>query len=197
MASADDGEKPAFLGLFPSGGARRGVRMGTLGGRERETWRDAVFPSISCMARRARTSTSASCTSSPSPSAAACTIGQFGRTPTASCITCCWSSAAAACIRPRTAGTSSHRSRCISVPLSCVHGFDFKPRTDGWIVTASGALLRTNRARTSRARHRARRAERHATVDCDGDADERVCSSRWPASFAATSRAGASRRSHG
>ena len=30
----------------------------------------------------------------------------------------------------------------ISVPLSCVHGFDFKPRTDGWIVTASGALLR-------------------------------------------------------
>ena len=29
----------------------------------------------------------------------------------------------------------------ISVPLSCVHGFDFKPRTDGWIVTASGALL--------------------------------------------------------
>ncbi len=30
----------------------------------------------------------------------------------------------------------------VSVPLSCVHGFDFKPRTDGWIVTASGALLR-------------------------------------------------------
>lgn len=30
----------------------------------------------------------------------------------------------------------------LSVPLSCVHGFDFKPRTDGWIVTASGALLR-------------------------------------------------------
>jgi AraC family transcriptional activator of pobA len=30
----------------------------------------------------------------------------------------------------------------ISVPLSCVHGFDFKPRTDGWVVTASGALLR-------------------------------------------------------
>ena len=30
----------------------------------------------------------------------------------------------------------------ISVPLSCVHGFDFRPRTDGWIVTASGALLR-------------------------------------------------------
>jgi AraC family transcriptional regulator, transcriptional activator of pobA len=29
----------------------------------------------------------------------------------------------------------------ISVPLSCVHGFDFKPRTDGWVVTASGALL--------------------------------------------------------
>jgi AraC family transcriptional regulator, transcriptional activator of pobA len=29
----------------------------------------------------------------------------------------------------------------ISVPRSCVHGFDFKPRTDGWIVTASGALL--------------------------------------------------------
>jgi len=29
----------------------------------------------------------------------------------------------------------------ISVPLSCVHGFDFKPRTDGWIVTASGVLL--------------------------------------------------------
>jgi AraC family transcriptional activator of pobA len=30
----------------------------------------------------------------------------------------------------------------ISVPRSCVHGFDFKPRTDGWIVTASGALLK-------------------------------------------------------
>jgi AraC family transcriptional regulator, transcriptional activator of pobA len=29
----------------------------------------------------------------------------------------------------------------LSVPRSCVHGFDFKPRTDGWIVTASGALL--------------------------------------------------------
>jgi len=29
----------------------------------------------------------------------------------------------------------------ISVPLSCVHGFDFKHGTDGWIVTASGALL--------------------------------------------------------
>jgi AraC family transcriptional regulator, transcriptional activator of pobA len=29
----------------------------------------------------------------------------------------------------------------ISVPRCCVHGFDFKPRTDGWIVTASGALL--------------------------------------------------------
>jgi AraC family transcriptional activator of pobA len=30
----------------------------------------------------------------------------------------------------------------ISVPLSCVHGFEFRPRTDGWIVTASGALLK-------------------------------------------------------
>jgi AraC family transcriptional regulator, transcriptional activator of pobA len=30
----------------------------------------------------------------------------------------------------------------LSVPLSCVHGFDFEPRTDGWIVTASGALLK-------------------------------------------------------
>jgi AraC family transcriptional regulator, transcriptional activator of pobA len=29
----------------------------------------------------------------------------------------------------------------ISVPLSCVHGFDFKPNTDGWILTASGALI--------------------------------------------------------
>lgn len=29
----------------------------------------------------------------------------------------------------------------ISVPLSCVHGFDFKTGSDGWIVTASGALL--------------------------------------------------------
>lgn len=29
----------------------------------------------------------------------------------------------------------------LSVPLSCVHGFDFKPGTNGWIVTASGALL--------------------------------------------------------
>jgi AraC family transcriptional activator of pobA len=30
----------------------------------------------------------------------------------------------------------------ISVPLSCVHGFEFEERTDGWIVTASGPLLR-------------------------------------------------------
>jgi AraC family transcriptional regulator, transcriptional activator of pobA len=29
----------------------------------------------------------------------------------------------------------------ISVPLACVHGFDFKPGTDGWVVTASGPLL--------------------------------------------------------
>ena len=29
----------------------------------------------------------------------------------------------------------------ISVPQSCVHGFDFKSGTDGWIVTASGVLL--------------------------------------------------------
>lgn len=29
----------------------------------------------------------------------------------------------------------------IEVPLSCVHGFDFRPATDGWIVTASGALM--------------------------------------------------------
>jgi len=32
--------------------------------------------------------------------------------------------------------------RClISVPRSCVHGFDFKTDSDGWIVTASGPLL--------------------------------------------------------
>lgn len=30
----------------------------------------------------------------------------------------------------------------ISVPLSCVHGFEFEERTDGWVVTASGVLLR-------------------------------------------------------
>jgi AraC family transcriptional activator of pobA len=29
----------------------------------------------------------------------------------------------------------------ISVPLSCVHGFDFKPGTDGWVLTASGSML--------------------------------------------------------
>jgi AraC family transcriptional activator of pobA len=29
----------------------------------------------------------------------------------------------------------------LSVPLACVHGFDFKPGTDGWIVTTSGALV--------------------------------------------------------
>jgi AraC family transcriptional regulator, transcriptional activator of pobA len=29
----------------------------------------------------------------------------------------------------------------IGVPQSCVHGFEFKTSTDGWIVTASGALL--------------------------------------------------------
>jgi AraC family transcriptional regulator, transcriptional activator of pobA len=29
----------------------------------------------------------------------------------------------------------------IGVPPSCVHGFEFKTSTDGWIVTASGALL--------------------------------------------------------
>src|SRR4030095_16190221 len=28
-----------------------------------------------------------------------------------------------------------------SVPVPSVNGFDFIPRTDGWIVTASGALL--------------------------------------------------------
>lgn len=30
----------------------------------------------------------------------------------------------------------------IGVPISCVHGFAFKPGADGWIVTASGALVR-------------------------------------------------------
>lgn len=29
----------------------------------------------------------------------------------------------------------------ISVPFACVHGFDFRPGTDGWILTASGALI--------------------------------------------------------
>ena len=29
----------------------------------------------------------------------------------------------------------------IEVPLSCVHSFEFRPGTDGWIVTASGALV--------------------------------------------------------
>ncbi len=29
----------------------------------------------------------------------------------------------------------------ITVPLASVHGFDFRPGTDGWVVTASGALL--------------------------------------------------------
>lgn len=29
----------------------------------------------------------------------------------------------------------------IGVPLSCVHGFEFETDSDGWIVTASGALL--------------------------------------------------------
>lgn len=29
----------------------------------------------------------------------------------------------------------------LSVPLACVHGFDFRPGTDGWILTASGALI--------------------------------------------------------
>ncbi|MET0534927.1 MAG: helix-turn-helix domain-containing protein [Steroidobacter sp.] len=29
----------------------------------------------------------------------------------------------------------------ISVPMSCVHGFDFKPGTDGWVLTASSALV--------------------------------------------------------
>jgi AraC family transcriptional activator of pobA len=29
----------------------------------------------------------------------------------------------------------------IALPLACVHGFEFRPGTDGWIVTASGALL--------------------------------------------------------
>jgi AraC family transcriptional activator of pobA len=32
-------------------------------------------------------------------------------------------------------------STLISVRRSCVHGFDFKTNTDGWIVTASGVLL--------------------------------------------------------
>ena len=29
----------------------------------------------------------------------------------------------------------------ITLPRSCVHGFEFRPETDGWIVTASGALM--------------------------------------------------------
>ncbi len=29
----------------------------------------------------------------------------------------------------------------IALPLACVHGFEFRPGTDGWIVTASGALM--------------------------------------------------------
>jgi AraC family transcriptional regulator, transcriptional activator of pobA len=29
----------------------------------------------------------------------------------------------------------------IGVPLSCVHGFDFRAGTNGWIITASGVLL--------------------------------------------------------
>lgn len=29
----------------------------------------------------------------------------------------------------------------IALPRSCVHGFEFRPGTDGWIVTASGALM--------------------------------------------------------
>jgi AraC family transcriptional activator of pobA len=32
------------------------------------------------------------------------------------------------------------RPALISVPLTCVHGFEFEPDTDGWIVTASGTL---------------------------------------------------------
>jgi AraC family transcriptional activator of pobA len=36
--------------------------------------------------------------------------------------------------------TFNHNS-LISVPFACVHGFDFKPGTDGWILTASGALI--------------------------------------------------------
>jgi AraC family transcriptional activator of pobA len=36
---------------------------------------------------------------------------------------------------------SFNQSVLISVPLACVHGFDFKPGTDGWILTASGALI--------------------------------------------------------
>jgi AraC family transcriptional regulator, transcriptional activator of pobA len=33
------------------------------------------------------------------------------------------------------------QSTLLSVPVSCVHGFDMNPGTDGWILTASGALL--------------------------------------------------------
>lgn len=29
----------------------------------------------------------------------------------------------------------------IALPRSCVHGFEFRPQTDGWIVTASGTLM--------------------------------------------------------
>lgn len=29
----------------------------------------------------------------------------------------------------------------IALPRSCVHGFEFRPDTDGWIVSASGALM--------------------------------------------------------
>src|SRR4051812_22369145 len=38
----------------------------------------------------------------------------------------------------------------IALPLACVHGFEFRPGTDGWIVTASGALMdRIERAHTA------------------------------------------------
>ncbi|HEY0939818.1 MAG TPA: helix-turn-helix domain-containing protein [Steroidobacter sp.] len=34
-----------------------------------------------------------------------------------------------------------NKNTLLSVPLACVHGFDFKPTTNGWILTASGALI--------------------------------------------------------
>ncbi len=44
-------------------------------------------------------------------------------------------------LRAETAEYAFATPALIEVPLSCVHSFEFRPNTDGWIVTASGVLM--------------------------------------------------------
>ena len=84
---------------------------------------------------------SAFCTSNPSPSAAACTTGHIRPHAHEDLHHLLLVIRGGGVFYAEGAMHSFTQSSLISVPLSCVHGFDFKPGTDGWILTASGALL--------------------------------------------------------